>query len=73
MQVRLTTTVETIIDIDPNNNPTFEEARREISGRLAESEEAEAYTDGIQSCQSNAVVFDNVRTQTTSHSFEEVK
>jgi hypothetical protein len=68
MQVRLTTTVETIIDIDPENNPTFEETRREIYGRLAESEEAEAYTDG-----SNAVVFDSVRMQTTTHSFEEVK
>lgn len=72
MQVRLKTVVETIIDIDPENNASFEEARQEIFGRLSEFDQNDIAED-IKSAHSEATVFDSIRTQSVTHSFEEVK
>lgn len=76
MQVRLITTVETIIDTE-DHNPSFEEAKREIFGRLqeavAQDTEQEQYVEAVQCLHTSCVVFDTVRTQNVSHPFEEVK
>lgn len=72
MQVRLITTVETIIDVDPENTVNFETAKAEIYGRLGECDE-EDISESIKSAHAEAVVFDNIRAQSVTHSFEEVK
>lgn len=77
MQVRLTTTVETIIDIDPENTESFDTARREIFDRyneaLAQDDKQSQYIQAVQAIHSNCVVFDTVRAQTVRSTFEEVK
>lgn len=77
MQVRLITTIETIIDVDPKNDATLEEARREILGRLHEAidqdSEQEQYVEAVQCLHTGCVVFDQVRTQTVTHSFSKVE
>lgn len=76
MQVRLTTTISTVIELAPG--VTLEEARKEIFARYNEDLDADAdqeqYIDSVQALQSGAVVFDDkiVGTEVT-HSFEEVK
>lgn len=74
MQVKLITTVETIIDIDPENTEDFETAKREIFGNFNDQcdEEDDACGD-IKSAHSAAVVFDTIRAQSVTTSFEEVK
>lgn len=72
MQVRLTTTISTIIDIYPENKASFEEARQEIFGRLNEFDQDDIAED-IKSAHAEATVFDHVRAQSVTHSFEEVK
>lgn len=74
MQVRLTTTVTTIIDLE-ESGASFEEARREIFHRFNEETDLDdsECTDEIKSAHAKAVVFDTVRLQSVEHSFEEVK
>jgi prefoldin subunit 5 len=71
MQVRLTTTIETIIDLGPG--VTVEEARKEIFERYNEDEELEELIENVQARHSNAVVYDEIRATSVTHSFEEVK
>lgn len=71
MQVRLVTIIETIIDTE-ENNPSFEEAKREIFDRF-NSGIVEELGEDIQSAHSEAVVFDSIRSQSIEHRFEEVK
>lgn len=74
MQVRLITTVETIIDIDPENTDNFQTAKSEIfDNNFQELEDLDDAADDIKSAHQSAVHFDHIRTQTVSHSFEEVK
>lgn len=73
MQVKLITTVETIIDIDPENSTSYEEAKAEILGHLSGTDEDEAFTEDTKNAHHDAVQFDHVRTQSVTHSFEEVK
>jgi hypothetical protein len=73
MQVRLTTTIETIIDIDPENSPSYEEAKGEIFGRFNDQSDSEDTCEDIKAAHSNAVVYDQVRTQSVVSTFEEVK
>lgn len=75
MRVRLSTTISTIIEIDPGNTTEFETARREIFKRFSgENEvfdsEAEEF---IQAQQANAVLHDTIIGTDTTHTFEEVK
>ena len=77
MQVKLITIIETVIEIDPENDPTFEEAKREIFGSLQEAIERDGnqdqYVEAVQCLHTGAVVYDKVLTATVTHSFEEVK
>jgi hypothetical protein len=76
MQVKLTTTVETVIDIDVENpewENNFEQAKREIFGRFNDQSDSEDTCEGIKAAHSNAVVYDHVRTQSVVSTFEEVK
>lgn len=72
MQVKLVTTVETIIDLDPEANPSLEEARGEILGRLSSNEEG-SITEEIESAHHEAVVFDQVIAQCVTHSLVPVE
>lgn len=73
MQVRLITTVETIIEIDPESTDDFETAKREIFNRLKKCAEEEDVAEEVKSAHSDSVVFDSICTQSVTHSFEEVK
>jgi hypothetical protein len=74
MQVRLTTIVETIIDIDPENTENFSTAKGEIYvNNYLENEELDNIADDIKSAHQDAVIYDTVRAQSVTHSFEEVK
>ena len=77
MQVRLVTTIESIIDIGPANTDNFETARREIFNRyneaLDQDGEQSQYIQAVQAIQSGCVVYDTIRSQTVRSSFEEVK
>lgn len=74
MQVRLITTVETTIEINPENTVNFETAKGEIFvNNLLENEELDNIADDIKSAHQDAVVYDSVRAHSVSHSFEEVK
>lgn len=72
MQVKLVTTIETIIDCDPEHQATFEETKREIFGRFLESFE-EDQCESITSSHQSAVIFDKVIAHATTHSFVKVE
>lgn len=72
MQVKLITVIETIIDCEPEHQATYKQTKDEIFGRFLEGYE-EDFSESISSAHSGAVIFDTVRTQTVTHSFEEVK
>ena len=72
MQFKLITVIETIIDAS-EHNPSYEEAKGEILGRLTTFAEDDDVTEGIKSAHNEAVVFDTVHAQSVTHSFEEVK
>ena len=66
MQVKLSTTITTIIDI---GNTPIEEARREIFNRYNEKIEEDLAVDDIQAAQSDSVVFDTIVGTEVSHEF----
>lgn len=72
MQVKLITTIESIVDIDPENSEVFETVKREIYGRFLEDSHDDI-AEEVLSAHQSSVIFDTVRTQTVTHSFEEVK
>lgn len=75
MQVRLITTIATIVEV--SEGVTLEEAKKEIFGRYNEALDTDAdqeqCVDAVQSLQNGAVVFDTVIATEVTHSFEEVK
>jgi hypothetical protein len=77
MQVRLTTTISTIIDIDPENTTAFETAKREIFGTYTDALDTDANQEqsieAVQALQSGSVVYDRIVGTEVTHSFEEVK
>ena len=74
MQVRLITTVETIIDIDQENTDKFEAAKAEIfDNTFHEFPDFDEITEEVKSAHIAAVVYDKVRSQSVTHTFEEVK
>jgi hypothetical protein len=72
MQVRLTTTVSTIIDLS-EHGANIKEARREIFTRFNENIAEEDPTEDLKAAHSSAVVFDQIVGTEVTHSFEEVK
>lgn len=72
MQVKLITTVETIIDISRERYIDLDDSKREILGGFLESASDEI-TKEIKDAHQSAIFFDSVRTQIVTHSFEEVK
>jgi hypothetical protein len=73
MQVKLTTVVETIIDVDPENTEEFDTAKAEIFVNSFISKHDEDSLEDIKAEHSEAVVFDHVRCQTVTHSFTKVE
>ena len=72
MQVKLITTVETVIEVDREFKGSFEDTQQEIFNNfLATTEDTD--TDDIKDAQHCAAVLDTVINQTVTHSFEEVK
>lgn len=70
MQVKLSTTITTIIDI---GNTPIEEARREIFLRYNEKVEEELSVEDIQAAQADSVVFDTVVGTEVSHEFGSIE
>lgn len=77
MQVRLTTTISTIIEVDPENTESFETARGEIFGNygnaLDQDAEQDQFIEAVQQLQADAAHLDKVVATEVTHSFEEVK
>lgn len=73
MQVKLITTIETIIDCDPEHRATYKQTKDEIFGRFIGYTEDDDLAEDIKGQHSAAAVFDTVRAQSVTHSFEEVK
>lgn len=73
MQVKLITTVESIIDIDPENGTSYEEAKAEILGRLSGIDEDDTFTEDTKSAHHDSVQFDKIRAQSVTHSFTKVE
>jgi hypothetical protein len=77
MQVRLTTTISTIIDIDPENTTEFATAKAEIFGtyntNLGIDARQEQSIEAVQALQSGSVIYDRIVGTEVTHSFEEVK
>lgn len=77
MQVRLTTTISTIIEIDPENTDEFETAKREIYTKYVEATEQDAeqdqFIEAVKQLQYGAAHLDTVIATEVTHSFEEVK
>ena len=72
MQVKLITTIETIIEINPENTDDFEIAKREIFHNYIETQE-DTVADDLKDAHQSAVIYDTVIAQSVTHSFEEVK
>lgn len=72
MQVKLITTIETIIDISRERYVTLDDSKREILGGFLENACDEIAAE-IKDAHQSAVFYDSVRTQIVTHSFEEVK
>lgn len=79
MQVKLITTIETIIEVGREIGEDFniEEVKREIFGKYAEAVDQDAeqgqFIEGVKNLQASAVHHDILMGTVTSHSFEEVK
>lgn len=77
MKVRLITTIETVIDIDPGNTTELRTARAEIFGRLEEAVEQDGKQDqcveAVKSLHSGCVVYDQIRSQSVWHAFIKVE
>jgi hypothetical protein len=77
MQVRLTTTISTIINVDPANTTQFEVAKREIFGCykkvLCTDAEQEQIIEAVKFMQVSACFADEVIGTEVTHTFEEVK
>lgn len=71
MQVRLTTTISTVVDI--TSGACFEEAKKEIFGNYQNFTEDDDLAEDIKYQQSSAVIHDTVIASEVTHSFEEVK
>jgi hypothetical protein len=72
MQVRLTTTISTLIEV--TSGASFEEARAEIFSRYGDKLDGDNYEiEDIQSSQANCASFDTIVGTEVRHSFEEVK
>lgn len=73
MQVKLITIIETIIDAS-EHSPSYEEAKKEIyTGRFFERDDLDNVADDVKQAHVESVVYDSVRSQSVTHSFEEVK
>lgn len=72
MKVRLTTTISTIIEIDPENTTEFATAEAEIFGRFNDQSDSEDTCESIKAAHSNAVKFDDIVGTEVTHSFEEL-
>lgn len=70
MQVALTTTVRTIIELSAG--ATLEEARKEIFDRFMEYIDEEGTTEDLASLQDRSVLFDEIVGTETSHIFGEL-
>lgn len=77
MQVRLTTTISTIIEVDPENTTEFATARAEIfktyNDAIDQDAEQDQFVEAVKGLQAGAVHFDKVIGTEVTHSFEEVK
>lgn len=77
MQVRLTTTISTIIEIDPENTTEFATAKAEIFVKYNEALDQDAdqdqFVEAVKGIQASAVHHDKVIGTEVTHSFEEVK
>lgn len=72
MQVKLTTTITTIIEL--TSGASFEEARAEIFNRYGDKLDGDNYEiEDIQASQANCVTCDTLIASEVTHSFEEVK
>lgn len=72
MQVKLVTTIETIIEVDPENTEDFETAKSEIFNNFNESFEDE-HVEDVTSAHQSAVIFDKVIGHEVHHSFQKVE
>lgn len=72
MQVRLTTTISTIIEL--TSGASLEEARKEIFDRYTTKLDSDNYeVEDLQASQASSVCFDTLIATEVTHSFEEVK
>lgn len=71
MQVRLITTISTVIEL--TSGAGLEEAKKEIFGNYQNFTEDDDLAEDIKYQQSSAVVHDTVIANEVTHSFEEVK
>ena len=77
MQVRLTTTISTIIEVAPENTESFETARAQIFGAYGDALDLDAdqeqVIEAIQQLQAGSGCLDTIIATQVTHSFEEVK
>lgn len=72
MQVKLVTTIETIIEVDPENTQDFETAKCEIFNNFLENFEEE-HVEDVTSAHQSAVIFDKVIAHSVEHAFKKVE
>ena len=77
MQVKLVTTIETFIEVDPENTQDFETAKRKIFGSLQESierdEKQDQFIEAVKRLHYGAVTCDEVTGYEVRHSFKKVE